>query len=277
MIYFETAINLIKKVREIGSLLLVEISRRELMHIVFIALLFIFYVVGNGFKLSEATLLKDANTMKDYQKLLNPRLELTATDSAEVSKEKELVLMAIEERLGVYLHHIPDYTYVWDLQTYLKHRPELLHQFPSCVPLEKGEYALSSAYGMRIHPISKKAKTHFGVDLAAASGKPVYASAVGTVTAVILSDKGYGNHIIIKHRFGFQTVYGHLKKILVQKGQAVTQHELLGHVGSSGNSTGFHLHYEVWKNGIKIDPRPSFNLKKTIYTKPFVLKTKEMD
>jgi murein DD-endopeptidase MepM/ murein hydrolase activator NlpD len=61
---------------------------------------------------------------------------------------------------------------------------------------------------------------------------------------------------------------------VVKKGQAVTQHELLGTVGSSGNSTGFHLHYEVWKNGIKVDPRPSFNLKKTIYTEALAIKAK---
>jgi len=277
MNYFETANKFGKKVREIGSLIVSEISRKELMHIGIIALLCIFYVIGNGFKFSEATLSTDAASMKDYQQRLNTHLKISVADSALVDKEREHLLMAIEERLGVYLHRIPDFTYVLDLRTYLKHRPEILHQFPSCVPLEKGGYALSSSYGIRMHPISKKEKNHFGVDLAAPLGNPVYASAIGTVTKVVLSSKGYGNHIIIKHRFGFETLYGHLNEILVKKGQAVTQHELLGHVGSSGNSTGFHLHYEVWKNGIKIDPRPSFNLKKTIYTEALAIKTKEMD
>ena len=82
---------------------------------------------------------------------------------------------------------------------------------------------------------------------------------------IIYSKKGYGTHIIVKHRFGFQTLYGHLDKVLARKGQKVKQHELIATVGNSGSSTGYHLHYETIKNEIKIDPRPSLNLKKSIY------------
>ncbi len=173
--------------------------------------------------------------------------------------------MAIEEGIVNYLYQVPDYSYITALETYLQYRPELLRQFPSCVPLEKGDYFLSSRYGIRTHPISKKRAVHFGIDLAAPSGKPVYVSATGTVADVIRSDKGYGIHIIIRHRFGFETLYGHLEKVLVSKGQTVHQHELIGTVGSSGSSTGYHLHYEIRKNDARIDPRPSFDLKKTIY------------
>ena len=81
--------------------------------------------------------------------------------------------------------------------------------------------------------------------MAAPLGKTVYATASGIVSKVIYSSNGYGNHIIIKHRFGFESLYGHLNKILVRKGQKIGQHELIATVGNTGTSTGYHLHYEI--------------------------------
>ena len=203
------------------------------------------------------------------------RLKLNVVSTlpnAIIDKERGQLLMAIEERIVAYLYQIPDYSYMGALETYLQVRPQLLEQFPSAVPLEKGGYSLTSRYGVRSHPISGKTKKHFGIDLAASSDTPVYASASGTVLDIIHSKKGYGTHIIIKHRFGFQTLYGHLNKILVHKGQQVEQHELIGTVGNTGNSTGYHLHYEILKNKIKIDPRLSLNLKQQIYAHLIELK-----
>ncbi|NYJ28226.1 M23 family metallopeptidase [Allomuricauda sp. ARW1Y1] len=210
--------------------------------------------------------------MENYTELLQTNLEIIPSDSTMVYTEREQLLAAIEERIAKYLYQITDYSYITALQPYLTYRPELLHQLPSCVPLEKGDYSLSSGFGLRVHPISKKPTAHFGIDLAAPSGKPVYASAAGTVADVIRSENGYGTHIIIRHRFGFKTLYGHLDKVLVVKGQTIEQNEPIATVGSSGSSTGYHLHYEIWKNEKKIDPRPSFNLKKTIYAE--VMNTK---
>jgi murein DD-endopeptidase MepM/ murein hydrolase activator NlpD len=272
MNFFESTNLLGKKLRIAGQRYLNGMGRKELAHLLFLILLCLFYVIGNGFGFSDSKLQETTVAMENYEERLKANFKTGRSDSTIVDKEREHLLMAIEERIAKYLYQIPDYSYITALETYLKYRPELLHQFPSCVPLEKGDYSLSSRYGIRIHPISKKRATHFGVDLAAPSGKPVYASATGTVSDVIHSEKGYGIHIIIRHRFGFKTLYGHLDKVLVAKGQTIKQHELIATVGSSGSSTGFHLHYEIWKNKTKIDPRPSFNLKQTIYAEVMDIK-----
>lgn len=272
MNFFESATVLGKKFRMAGKCYLKEMGRKELAHLLFLILLCLFYVVGNGFNFSDSKLRETAVAMEHYEERLQTNLKTSYPDSIPVDKEREHLLLAIEERIAKYLYQIPDYSYITVLETYLSYRPELLHQLPSCVPLEKGDYSLSSKYGVRTHPISKKRATHFGIDLAAPSGKPVYASASGTVSDVIHSEDGYGTHIIIRHRFGFKTLYGHLDRVLVAKGQNVKQHELIATVGSSGSSTGFHLHYEIWKNKAKIDPRPSFNLKWTIYAKAMAIK-----
>lgn len=272
MNFFESTNLLGKKLRLAGQRYLKGMGRKELAHLLFLILLCLFYVIGNGFSFSDSKLQETTVAMENYEERLKTNLKMNHSDSTIVDKEREHLLMAIEERIAQYLYQIPDYSYLSALETYLKYRPELLHQFPSCVPLEKGGYWLSSSYGIRTHPISKKRAAHFGIDLAAPSGKPVYASASGTVSDVIRSENGYGIHIIIRHRFGFKTLYGHLDKVLVAEGQTINQHELIAAVGSSGSSTGFHLHYEIWKNETKIDPRPSFNLKRMIYAEFMDLK-----
>uniref|UniRef100_UPI00123DB3C3 M23 family metallopeptidase n=1 Tax=Arenibacter lacus TaxID=2608629 RepID=UPI00123DB3C3 len=161
------------------------------------------------------------------------------------------------------------YSYISSLETYLKYRPNLLTQFPAAVPLGKGKYSISSDYGFRIHPISKNEKNHVGIDLSAPDGTTVHATASGTIEKVVHSPIGYGTHIVIRHRFGFETLYGHLEKVLVHKGESIAQHQIIGTVGSTGSSTGPHLHYEILKNREKIDPRPSFDLKKKIYDELF--------
>ncbi|GMN05489.1 hypothetical protein MTsPCn5_08770 [Croceitalea sp. MTPC5] len=242
-----------------------QLGRKELAYLLLLTLVCLVYFVQGDHKMSETRLHDATVAMAQYQERLKLNINSDYGDSLTVQKEREQLLMAIEERIVTYLYQIPDYSYIGSLETYLKCRHVLLEQLPSAVPLEKGDYILSSDYGIRSHPISGKTKKHFGIDLAASNGKPVYASASGIITDIFYSDKGYGTHIIIKHRFGFQTLYGHLDKVLAHKGQKVEQHELIATVGSSGSSTGYHLHYETIKNQVKIDPRPSLALKKKIY------------
>ena len=241
-------------------------GRRELAYFLFLILMCLFYIIWHSADISTQRLKDTAITMDLYEERLQINLESTLKDSVLVERERNDLLMAIEERIVAFLYQIPDFSYIGSLETYLKYRPQLLEQFPSAVPLEKGNYSVTSNYGIRIHPISEKKKKHYGIDLATASGKYVYASASGTIKDILYSKKGYGTHIIIKHRFGFETLYGHLNKVLVRKGQKVKQHEMIGAVGSTGSSTGYHLHYEILKNGNKIDPILSFNLKKNIYS-----------
>ena len=95
---------------------------------------------------------------------------------------------------------------------------------------------------------------HAGLDFTAPQGTPIYATANGVVRLAGYSDGGYGNHVIINHGYGYETLYGHMVRIKARAGQRVKRGELIGYVGSTGKSTGPHLHYEVHKNGNKLDP-----------------------
>lgn len=115
---------------------------------------------------------------------------------------------------------------------------------------------LSSSYGKRRHPILGYRKMHSGVDFAARTGTPIMAAGNGTVE-VAGRNGGYGNYIRIRHTDGYKTAYAHLSKFArgVRKGKYVTQDQIIGYVGSTGRSTGPHLHYEVHLHGKKINPR----------------------
>ena len=117
---------------------------------------------------------------------------------------------------------------------------------------------VSSRFGLRVHPITGKTKSHTGIDIAPNQGTAVYASDGGSVTLAGWNG-GYGNCIMIDHGNGYVTLYGHLSSISVSVGQTVSQGATIGAVGSTGNSTGPHLHFEVLKNGTRIDPEQFFS------------------
>ena len=122
---------------------------------------------------------------------------------------------------------------------------------------------ISSEYGWRKNPVSGVNKLHAGIDLAAGGGTPIYAAASGYVQVAGWSNGGYGNYVIIYHGKmsdgnTYSTLYGHMKSVATSAGKYVKQGELIGYVGSTGNSTGNHLHLEVWKGGSKanaVNPR----------------------
>lgn len=117
---------------------------------------------------------------------------------------------------------------------------------------------VSSRFGLRVHPITGEKKSHTGIDIASNQGTAVYASDGGSVTLAGCNG-GYGNCIMIDHGNGYVTLYGHLSSISVSVGQTVSQGATIGAVGSTGNSTGPHLHFEVLKNGTRIDPEQFFS------------------
>jgi len=129
---------------------------------------------------------------------------------------------------------------------------------PSLKPLGDG-YEVTSAFGSRFHPIFKKKKMHKGVDFKAPIGTPVYATSNGTIVKVRLDNKGYGKHIVIQHDDVYQTMYAQLSEINVEEGEIVKKGQQIGKVGSSGTSTGPHLHYEVIKLGVPVNPIAYFN------------------
>ena len=128
---------------------------------------------------------------------------------------------------------------------------------PSFSPLNPNKQKrISSLFGKRFHPVDKKVKPHLGLDISANYGTPVHATATGFVKAVKFSNVGYGNQVEILHGFGFETRYAHLHKLIVKQGQRVNKGDVIGFVGSSGKSTASHLHYEIKKNRIHLDPYP---------------------
>jgi murein DD-endopeptidase MepM/ murein hydrolase activator NlpD len=136
-----------------------------------------------------------------------------------------------------------------------KNRKEMLATVPAIQPISNKDLKqLSSGFGYRLHPIYKQMQLHTGIDFTAPTGTDIYATGDGVVMGKDPNGSGYGNHVIINHGYGYKTLYGHMSKVLVKPGQKIKRGELIGKVGSTGQSTAPHLHYEVMKDGKKINP-----------------------
>ena len=117
---------------------------------------------------------------------------------------------------------------------------------------------ITSPYGQRVHPVTGQVgKMHTGVDIGAGAGEPIYAADSGSIV-LAAENGGYGNCVMIDHGNGYVTLYGHMSSIAVGKGQSVSQGEVIGYVGSTGITTGPHLHFEIRKNGGTVDPMSFF-------------------
>ena len=136
-----------------------------------------------------------------------------------------------------------------------RNKSNMLACIPAIFPLKETEVKyISSYYGYRPDPIYKVEKFHTGMDFSAALGTEAYATGDGVVTDVEKSQWGYGNMVTIDHGYGYKTRYAHLQKSAVRKGQKVKRGQKIGYIGDSGKTTGVHLHYEVLKNDVHVDP-----------------------
>lgn len=120
-------------------------------------------------------------------------------------------------------------------------------------------YSPGSAYGWRMHPIYHEMRFHAGEDIGAPSGTPILAADSGMATVIPDNGNGYGNYIMINHGGGRVTLYAHMSSFAISNGATVSQGQVIGYVGSTGNSTGPHLHFEVRVNGATTDPKSYFN------------------
>ena len=120
-------------------------------------------------------------------------------------------------------------------------------------------YSPGSAYGWRMHPIYHEMRFHAGEDIGAPSGTPILAADSGMATVIPDNGNGYGNYIMINHGGGRVTLYAHMSGFAISNGETVSQGQVIGYVGSTGNSTGPHLHFEVRVNGATTDPKSYFN------------------
>jgi len=126
---------------------------------------------------------------------------------------------------------------------------------PAIMPVSDENLSrVACGYGWKIHPIYKIKKFHHGIDFSAAEGTEVYATGDGKVISIKKSKREYGNRIIIQHDKNYKTLYAHLKDFAVRYGETVERGDIIGYVGNTGTSVAPHLHYEVIKNGEKINP-----------------------
>lgn len=138
-----------------------------------------------------------------------------------------------------------------------RQKTERLASMPAIMPIAKDKCKIVSGFGYRFHPILKYRRLHSGIDLAARPGTPIYATGDGVVRVAGRNPEGYSGYgvvVDIDHGFGFHTLYAHMTTTMVKEGQKVKRGEQVGTVGSTGMSTGAHLHYEVILNGKKVDP-----------------------
>lgn len=151
-----------------------------------------------------------------------------------------------------------------DILHLVKDRNKLINSIPSICPIAKKDLRhIGSGFGYRMHPILHVMKMHTGVDLSADRGTPIYATGDGIVIRADASSGGYGNCIRINHGYNYITVYAHTSKMLVRPGEVVKRGQLIGLVGSTGRSTGPHLHYEVRINNKPVNPVNFFYLDMT--------------
>ncbi|MEO0573749.1 MAG: M23 family metallopeptidase [Bacteroidota bacterium] len=134
-------------------------------------------------------------------------------------------------------------------------KEKLLAAIPAIQPVRNENLRrMASGFGWRSDPFTKARKMHWGMDFSAPRGTPIYASGDGKVVRADNGSSGFGKHIRIDHGYGYLSLYAHLSKYNVSKGQKVKRGDLIGFVGNTGRSQAPHLHYEVWKDGEKLNP-----------------------
>ena len=142
-----------------------------------------------------------------------------------------------------------------EIESLAKNKASLIEAIPTIQPIKNKDLTrVASGYGYRIDPFTKIRRFHYGMDFTAKRGTPIYATGNGIVKRADNRSSGYGKHIRIDHGFGYVSLYAHLSKYKVRRGQKVKRGDIIGYVGNSGRSVGPHLHYEIFKDNKKINP-----------------------
>lgn len=183
------------------------------------------------------------------QELQAELARLARIEEDELSYSVQAALTTLSKRIKV-----QEKSYQ-ELAGLIRNKERILAATPAIQPVSNQDLSrIASGFGLRIDPIYKTVKMHAGLDFTAPQGTPIYATADGSVKISGYSNSGYGNHVIISHGYGYETLYGHMVRIKARGGKRVKRGEIIGYVGSTGKSTGPHCHYEVRKNGQKLDP-----------------------
>ena len=194
----------------------------------------------------------------------NPLPDSARAKLVEQNSEVEKVAAMNEDKLGTELANTLNnlnarisyqYASYSDIEKLIKNQGEKLASIPAIQPVSNRDLdRIASGFGMRIDPVYGTPKLHKGLDFTASQGTPIYATGNGVVRESGFTEGGYGNHVVINHGYGYETLYGHMVRVKVRNGQRVKRGELIGWVGNTGKSTGPHCHYEVHVNGVEVDP-----------------------
>jgi murein DD-endopeptidase MepM/ murein hydrolase activator NlpD len=181
----------------------------------------------------------DINRYKTLEGYDNSQLVINTTKRVEVlSKELAIQSKSLDVILAL-----------------AKAKNKLLAAIPAIQPVRNENLKrLASGFGYRTDPFTKARKMHEGMDFSAKIGTPIYATGDGIVSKADNTVSGFGNHVVIRHGYGYETLYGHLSKYNCRAGQRVKRGDIIGYVGSTGRSEGPHLHYEVHKDGKVVNP-----------------------
>ena len=178
------------------------------------------------------------------------------------SKSQEEVLLRELEDLKSLSQFLKDSVESFDeIRELLIAQGELLVELPSVWPLKNVRGRITNYFGPQIHPFTKQWYLHKGIDLAYSQGTPIVSTANGKVIEKGYEATGFGNYILIRHKYGFFTKYAHLDKVYVKEGETVSQGQVIGTMGNTGLSTAPHLHYEVRIGSQVVDPERYLNIK----------------
>jgi len=184
------------------------------------------------------------NAEAEFRRIFSFKTKERVLENIDTSDNGSIDMENLKEEIKLTMESIGE------IKDYLSQQRDLYMSKPKGWPVD-GQ--VSSSYGYRLHPKTGARDFHSGMDIAADPGLPVKATADGIVSYAGWSG-GSGNLVALEHGFGFSTFFAHNRLVAVKVGQKVKRGDILGYVGSTGNSTGPHLHYEVWKEGKALDP-----------------------
>jgi hypothetical protein len=196
----------------------------------------------------EANPIPDSARLIEIQQQREVRLVM-AMDRFDLEESIVNTLDNLERRMS-----FQEKSYV-QINDFIKNKEQLLASTPAIQPVSNSDLKrVASGFGYRIDPIYKTPRFHAGLDFTAPQGTPIYATANGVAKIAGNAGNGYGNYVVINHGYGYETLYGHMYRVKVKAGERLRRGDVIGYVGSTGKSTGPHCHYEVHKNGQRIDP-----------------------
>ncbi len=182
-------------------------------------------------------------------KTKNRYAELEGFDNSELVKNTTQRVDILTKELAVQSQSLDE------ILQLAKAKDHLLSAIPAIQPVKNENLKrMASGFGYRSDPFTKARKMHEGMDFTAKTGTPIYATGDGVVAKADNTASGFGNHIVIRHGYGYETLYAHLSKYKARAGQKVKRGDIIGYVGSTGRSEAPHLHYEVHKNNKVVNP-----------------------